>query len=68
MIKPIQDALCGLVYEDDNQLTDTHGHLRDLDNVYRVRRMSPALAAGFVSGGPFVHVKIELPPDLVELP
>ena len=29
MLKPIQDALCGIVYEDDKQLTDTHGHLRN---------------------------------------
>ena len=31
MLKPIQDALCGVVYEDDKQLSDTHGHLRDLN-------------------------------------
>jgi hypothetical protein len=42
MLKPIQDALCGLVYEDDRQLTDTHGHLRDLNDPYRVRGITAA--------------------------
>ncbi|MEU5995250.1 RusA family crossover junction endodeoxyribonuclease [Spirillospora sp. NPDC047418] len=59
MIKPIQDALCGIAYVDDAQLTDTHGHLRDINEPYRVRGMTPAQADGFVSGGPFVHVRIE---------
>ena len=40
MLKPIQDALCGIAYKDDNQLTDTHGHLRDLNAQYRVRGMT----------------------------
>jgi hypothetical protein len=68
MLKPIQDALCGLAYRDDKQLTDTHGHLRDLNGRYRVRGMTPAQAHGFTSGGPFVHIRIELPPSPEELP
>ena len=31
MLKPIQDALIGIVYLDDDQLTDTHGYLRDVN-------------------------------------
>ena len=68
MLKPIQDALCGLVYGDDRQLTDTHGHLRDLNGQYRVRGMTPAQARGFTSGEPFVHVRVELPSPAGELP
>lgn len=68
MLKPIQDALCGVVYQDDMQLTDTHGHLRDLNAPYRVRGMTPAQARGFTSGGPFVHIRIELPSPPEELP
>jgi crossover junction endodeoxyribonuclease RusA len=68
MLKPIQDALCGIVYADDSQLTDTHGHLRDLNGGYRVRGMTPAQADGFVSNGPFVHIRIETPSDPEELP
>lgn len=68
MLKPIQDALADLVYADDSQLTDTHGHLRDLNDPYRVRGMTPAQARGFTSGHPFVHVRIELPSPAGELP
>ena len=68
MLKPIQDALIGIVYDDDNQLTDTHGHVRDINKPYRIRGMSPALAAGFSSDGPFVHVRIERPSAEEELP
>ena len=68
MLKPIQDALTGVVYEDDGQLVDTHGHLRDLNAEYRVRGMTPSQADGFVSGGPFVHIRIEWPSAPGELP
>ena len=68
MLKPIQDALVGLVYVDDNQLTDTHGHLRDINERYRVRGMTPAQARGFTSGDPFVHIRVELPSPVGELP
>lgn len=68
MLKPIQDALCGVVYHDDSQLTDTHGHLRDINDPYRVKGMTSAQADGFVSDGPFVHVRIEEPPTGGELP
>jgi hypothetical protein len=68
MLKPIQDALCGVVYVDDSQLTDTHGHLRDINEPYRVKGMTPARADGFVSNGPFVHIRIEAAPAGGELP
>ena len=68
MLKPIQDALCGVVYVDDSQLTDTHGHLRDINDQYRVKGMTPAQAAGFVADTAFVHIRIELPPPAGELP
>jgi hypothetical protein len=59
MLKPIQDALCGIVYLDDAQLTETHGYLRDINAQYRVKGMTPAQASGFVSNGAFVHIRIE---------
>lgn len=68
MIKLIQDALCGIVYVDDEQLTDTHGHLRDINGAYKIRGISPALADGFSSNGPFVHVRVEWPDDSEVLP
>ena len=68
MLKPILDALIGVVYVDDKQLTDTHGHLRDLNGHYRVRGLTPAQARGFTSGDPFVHIRVELPAPVGELP
>jgi crossover junction endodeoxyribonuclease RusA len=68
MLKPIQDALIGIVYQDDDQLMDTHGYLRDVNGHFLVRGMTPAQADGFVSGGPFVHIRIELPAAPGRLP
>lgn len=68
MLKPIQDALIGIVYDDDKQITDTHGGRRNLNSAFRVRGVSPALASGFVGGEPFVHVRLSLPPNSEELP
>lgn len=67
MIKPIQDALCGVVYADDSQVADTHGSRRDLNGKYQLRGLTPALAEGFLTGGPFVHIKVTQAPDPSEL-
>ncbi|MFJ5591962.1 RusA family crossover junction endodeoxyribonuclease [Streptomyces noursei] len=68
MLKPIQDALIGIVYDDDNRITDIRAGVRDVKSPFRVFGLSQALADGFTSGGPFVHIKIENPPDEQELP
>jgi crossover junction endodeoxyribonuclease RusA len=68
MMKPIQDALNGIVYVDDKQLTDRHSHLRDLNEPYRVRGLSRAQAEGFMADTPFIHIRIEHSPPTVELP
>ncbi len=67
MIKPIQDALNGLVYEDDRQITDTQVRKTDLNGSFRVRGMSPVLAEGFCRGNEFLHIRIELAPNHQEL-
>jgi crossover junction endodeoxyribonuclease RusA len=63
MIKPIQDALVGIVYDDDKQVNDVRGSVRDLDGSFRVKGLSPELAKGFGFSGPFVHIKVTEPPD-----
>ncbi len=68
MMKPIQDALNGIVYVDDKLLTDRHSHLRDLNDAYRVRGLSRAQAEGFMADTPFVHIRIEASSPTVELP
>jgi crossover junction endodeoxyribonuclease RusA len=67
MVKPIQDALIGLVYEDDHQITDTYVRKTDLNGSFRVRGMSPVLAEGFCRGSEFLYVRVELAPDHEEL-
>lgn len=68
MIKPTQDALIGITFVDDGQVKDVHASLRDLNGRYEVRSLRPALAQGFISGQPFVHIRIEDVPDLGVLP
>ena len=67
LVKPIQDALNGLIYEDDRQITDTYIRKTDLNGSFRVRGMSPVLAEGFCRGNEFLYVRIELAPDHEEL-
>jgi hypothetical protein len=63
MIKPIQDALKGVVYVDDGQVTDVRASVRSLDGSFKVRGMSAVLAGGFVGGSDFVHVRVADAPD-----
>jgi len=63
LVKPIQDALNGLIYVDDRQITDTSVRKTDLNGSFRVRGMSPVLAEGFCRGNEFLFIRIELAPD-----
>jgi crossover junction endodeoxyribonuclease RusA len=67
MIKPIQDAMKGLIYSDDCLVTDSRGAKRDLGGSFRVKGMSPVVAKGFCCGSEFVHVKILEAPSQEEL-
>lgn len=67
LVKPIQDALNGLIYVDDRQITDIHVRKTDLNGSFRVRGMSPVLAEGFCRGNEFLYVRVELAPDHEEL-
>lgn len=63
MIKPIQDALNGLIYEDDRQITDTQVRKTDINGSFRVRGMSPVLAEGFIKGAEFLYIRVEVAPS-----
>lgn len=58
IVKPIQDALIGLVYGDDNQITDCYTRKRKIDGAFKVKGLSRALADGFVNYKDFIHVKV----------
>jgi crossover junction endodeoxyribonuclease RusA len=67
LIKPIQDALNGHIYEDDALITDTHVRKTALDGSFKVRRMSRVLADAFVEGEEFLHIQIDRAPTHEDL-
>ena len=68
LLKPIQDALNGLVYEDDRQITDTSVRKTPIDGKFRVRRAPITLLEAFARGDEFVSVLVTDAPDHTELP
>ena len=65
--KPIQDALEGLIFEDDSQIVNLTCRKRSIDGSFRIRGMSRELANGFINGRDFIHVRISAPTDMEEL-
>lgn len=59
IIKPLLDALNGVIYVDDYQIVDLDTRRRNLNGSFRVKGMSPALAEGFCKGEEFLHVKLD---------
>jgi crossover junction endodeoxyribonuclease RusA len=57
--KPISDALKGLVYLDDEQVTDVLCHKRNLNSNLRIENPSSILAEGFSRGSQFLYVVVE---------
>jgi hypothetical protein len=67
LVKPIQDALQGVAYANDKQVTDVIGNRRNIDGSFRVRYISERLAAAFTDGRPFVHIRVWQSPKPEEL-
>ncbi|MGQ9865007.1 MAG: RusA family crossover junction endodeoxyribonuclease, partial [Pseudanabaenaceae cyanobacterium] len=63
IVKPVRDALNGVIYVDDYQISDFLSRRRNLNGTYRVRGLSAALAEGFQSNQEFLHILIEEAPD-----
>ncbi len=63
MVKPIQDALIGLVYNDDRLLTDITVRKTSIDGLFRVRGHSLLLLEGLSKGHEFLHVLIDSAPS-----
>ena len=60
IIKPVLDALNGVIYEDDYQIADLDSRRRNLNGSFRVKGMSPALADGFCKGEEFLYVRVDI--------
>src|SRR5436853_6713186 len=54
MLKPIQDALIGLIYTDDKLITDAQTRKSPIDEPIRARGASRVLLEAFAIGQPFV--------------
>lgn len=59
IIKPIQDALIGIIYADDNQIADTRSRKKEIDGSYTIRNVSLPILQAFSNGTEFIHVKID---------
>ena len=58
-MKPIQDAIKGLAYVDDNQVSDLLVRKRDLSVNFRIENMiSTTLAEGFARGNKLLHIVV----------
>ena len=57
--KPVLDALIGLVYHDDSQVTDILCRRRKLDPALDMPKRSPILELALDHGSEFLHVIIE---------
>jgi Holliday junction resolvase RusA-like endonuclease len=67
IVKPIQDALIGVVYNDDDQLTDSITKKRNITGSFKVKGLSRAMADGFMMNADFVHVKVVLSGNFEEI-
>lgn len=59
IIKPLQDALNGVVYVDDDQIQKTTSRKKDINGSYRIRGASPIVLQGFMDGDDFLHITVE---------
>lgn len=58
-VKPIQDAIKGLAYVDDNQVSDLIVRKRNLSGNFRIENMtSTTLTEGFARGNEFLHIVV----------
>lgn len=58
IIKPIQDALVGLVFEDDNLIADVDSHRRYLSEALDLAKLPGLLVEGALRGEECVYVRI----------
>ena len=66
--KPIHDALKGLVFADDGQITDSVVRRRNSAGTYRVRSLTTLLAGAIKGSREFLYVAVSTAPGAGELP
>ena len=63
ILKPILDALKGLLYMDDNQITDILCRKRNFNSNLRIENPSSMLVDRFSRGKEFLYIVVEQAPD-----
>ncbi|MEH2245190.1 MAG: RusA family crossover junction endodeoxyribonuclease [Nostoc sp.] len=63
IVKPIQDAIIGLAYVDDQQVSDLLVRKRNLSGNFKVENMTSTLTEGFARGNEFLHIVVIDAPD-----
>ena len=66
IIKPIQDALIGLIYDDDSLITDVEVHRRLITGIFDIARLPPLILEGVNSHQECVYVRVLLATPLEE--
>jgi Holliday junction resolvase RusA-like endonuclease len=59
MVKPILDAMTGVVYHDDRQASHIEVRSVNLDLGYTGRNVGKLLATKLMAGGEFLHIRVE---------
>ena len=67
MVKPIRDALQGIVYVNDKQISDSAVRQTSIDGPVVIRGASLAIALAYCKGDEFVYVKVEPAPSHAQL-
>jgi len=65
-VKPVQDALCGLIYGDDSMILDVSAHMRLLSEPNSIRGLPDILARAIIGGEACVYVAISDSAELAE--
>ena len=66
-MKPIQDALQEIVYDDDRQVKDASCDWRNINGRFTIRNLALPLAIAFSNGSEFLHIRIWNSPDTEDL-
>lgn len=66
IVKPIQDALVGLIFSDDALITDIDCHRRPLNSVFDLTRLPQLVLAGIASQQECVYVRVSSSTSLEE--
>jgi hypothetical protein len=65
-VKPVQDALCALIYADDSMILDVSAHMRLLSEPNAIAGLPRKLAQAIIDGQACVYVAISDSSELAE--